>query len=165
MVNENEKVIEEKASTNIEDNTKDYIEEIQKLRDSSIPKEEYNRLKEENKRLITTLASGGNLNADVPQTKESIDSLRAKLFNSENLSNLDYCSTALELREALMAEGKPDPFLPVGHEIVPSTSDRESAERVASALKECVEYAQGDADIFTDELQRRLVDSTPRRRK
>lgn len=165
MVNENEKVVEEKASTLIEDNTKDYIEEIQKLRDSSIPKEEYNRLKEENKRLITTLASGGNLNADVPQTKESIDSLRAKLFNSENLSNLDYCSTALELREALMAEGKPDPFLPVGHEIVPSTSDRESAERVASALKECVEYAQGDADIFTDELQRRLVDSTPRRRK
>lgn len=165
MVNENEKLVEEKASTIIEDNTKDYIEEIQKLRDSSIPKEEYNRLKEENKRLITTLASGGSLNGETPQAKEDINALRAKLFNSENLSNLDYCSTALELRDALMAEGKPDPFLPVGHEIVPSNNDRESAERVASALKECVDYAQGDADIFTDELQRRLVDSTPRRRK
>ena len=126
---------------------------------------ENNRLKEENKRLITTLASGGNLNSNVPQAKEDIGALRAKLFNSENLSNLDYCSTALELRDALMAEGKPDPFLPVGHEIVPSNTDRESAERVASVLKECVEYAQGDADIFTDELQRRLVDSTPRRKR
>ena len=165
MVNGEEKLVEEKDSTIIEDNTKDYIEEIQKLRDSSIPKEEYNRLKEENKRLITTLASGGNLKSDAPQAKEDIVALRAKLFNSENLSNLDYCSTALELRDALMAEGKPDPFLPVGHEIVPSNTDRESAERVASVLKECVEYAQGDADIFTDELQRRLVDSTPRRKR
>ena len=165
MVNGEEKLVEEKDSTIIEDNTKDYIEEIQKLRDSSVPKEEYNRLKEENKRLITTLASGGNLKGDVPQAKEDIGALRAKLFNSENLSNLDYCSTALELRDALMAEGKPDPFLPVGHEIVHSNTDRESAERVASVLKECVEYAQGDADIFTDELQRRLVDSTPRRKR
>ena len=165
MINGEEKVIGTTEVPVIEDNTKDYIEEIQKLKEGTVSKEEYMKLKEENKKLINSLATGEGFGATPAAPIPDVDNLRNKLFNSEGLSNLDYCTTAIELREALIASGKPDPFLPVGHEIVPTASDIESAERVAQNLKECIDYAQGNSDIFTDELQRRLVDSTPRRRK
>lgn len=76
----------------------------------------------------------------------------------ENNSNLQYIERTLALREALIAEGKPDPFLPVGSQIMPTEEDIAAANRVATVLKECVEYAQGDSSVFTNELQRRLVD-------
>ena len=37
----------------VEDNTPDYIGEIQKLRDNTVSKEDYERLREENKKLIS----------------------------------------------------------------------------------------------------------------
>lgn len=163
MVNGEEK-INETLEVPIEDNTKDYIEEIQRLKEGTVSKEEYIRLKEENKKLINSLATGEGYGATPTAPAPDINNLRNKLFNSEGLSNLEYCTTAMELRETLIANGQPDPFLPIGHEIVPTASDVESAERVAQSLKECIDYAQNDSDIFTDELQRRLVDSTPRRR-
>ena len=57
-----------------------------------------------------------------------------------------------------MAEGNPDPFLPVGKQILPTDEDVAAANRVADVLKECVDYAEGDSAVFTNELQRRLVD-------
>lgn len=61
-----------------------------------------------------------------------------------------------------MAEGKPDPFLPVGSQITPEESDVAAANRVASVLQECVDYAEGNNDVFTNELQRRLIEIRPR---
>lgn len=58
----------------------------------------------------------------------------------------------------MISEGKPDPFLPVGKQILPTDEDIACAEKVASVLKECVNYAEGDSAVFTNELQRRLVD-------
>lgn len=57
-----------------------------------------------------------------------------------------------------MAEGKPDPFLPVGNQIAPTDDDIAAAERVAKVLQECVDYADGDSAVFTNELQRRTID-------
>ena len=45
-----------------------------------------------------------------------------------------------------------------------SRSDYEAAERVATVVRECIEYAKGDSAVFTNELQRRTVDTAiPRR--
>ena len=57
-----------------------------------------------------------------------------------------------------MAEGKPDPFLPIGEQIMPTDQDIQTAQKVADVLQECVDYAEGDSAVFTNELQRRLVD-------
>ena len=57
-----------------------------------------------------------------------------------------------------MSEGKPDPFLPVGSQILPDDADIAAANKVATVLQECVDYANGDSSVFTNELQRRLVD-------
>ena len=146
----------------VEDNTNDYIDQIKRLKESSVSKDDYNKLKADNKKLIDALANGTNIESKVEpkiSAVENINNLRKKLFIKENnLSNLEYCDTALKLRDALIENGERDPFLPFGHEVVATDSDYESANRVANVMRECIDYADGDSDIFTNELQRRTVD-------
>ena len=152
---------EEENVAVVEDNTNDYIEQIKNLKENSVSKDDYNKLKADNKKLIDALANGTQM--DVVESKVSavdkINELRSKLFGKgNNLNNLEYCKTAVELRDALIENGERDPFLPFGHEVVATDSDYESANRVATVMKECIDYADGDSDIFTNELQRRTVD-------
>ena len=96
----------------------------------------------------------------------NINNLRKKLFGKgNNLNNLEYCDTALQLRDALIENGDKDPFLPFGHNVIATESDIETANRVANVMRECIDYAEGDSDIFTNELQRRTVDiSIPKKK-
>ena len=160
--NENENVV-------LEDNTNDYIEQIKRLKESSVSKDDYNKLKADNKKLIDALANGTPIDGKVEpkiDAVENINNLRKKLFGKgSNLDNLEYCKTAVELRDALIENGERDPFLPFGHDVVATESDHETAERVATIMKECIDYADGDSDIFTNELQRRTVDiSIPKKK-
>ena len=152
----------EEENVVVEDNTNDYIEQIKKLKESSVSKDDYNKLKADNKKLIDALANGTQIEDAVGSkisAVENINELRKKLFGKgNNLNNLEYCKTAVELRDALIEKGERDPFLPFGHDVVATESDYESAERVANVMKECIDYADGDSDIFTNELQRRTID-------
>ena len=58
-----------------------------------------------------------------------------------------------------------DPFLPQGKQIAATSDDIKSANRVAEALKDCVEYANGDSQLFTNELQRITRDVIPAARR
>ena len=152
------------TQNSVEDNTPDYIGEIQKLRDNTVSKEDYERLREENKRLISSLANGESIGVE-PKAKPDINELRKKVFENEHQSNLEYWENVLNLRQALIDSGKNDPFLPYGHKIVPTTEDVECANRVAEVVKECIEYADGDSQLFTNELNRRTVDVALPRKK
>lgn len=153
---------EEENVVTVEDNTNDYIAQIKNLKENSVSKDDYNKLKADNKKLIDALANGTQLESVVDSKVSSvdkIDELRTKLFSKgSNLNNLEYCKTAVELRDALIENGDRDPFLPFGHNVVATESDYETANRVATVMKECIDYADGDSDIFTNELQRRSVD-------
>ena len=147
----------------IEDNKQDYIAEIQNLRETTVPRDEYNRLREENKRLISSLAKGETI--DKPAPKPDINELRKRVFDNEHQSNLEYWGAVLELRDAVIDSGAPDPFLPQGHKVVPTTEDFECANRVAAVVKECIDYADGDSQLFTNELMRRTVEVAPTNRR
>ena len=153
---------EEEENVVVEDNTNDYIAQIKNLKENSVSKEDYDKLRLDNKRLIDALANGSQINDKVEpkiDAVENINNLRKKLFSKgSNLNNLEYCKAAVDLRDALIENGDKDPFLPFGHNVVTTESDIESANRVATIMKECIDYADGDPDIFTNELQRRTVD-------
>lgn len=137
----------------------DYISAINEIKQNSVSREAYDKLKRENKQLLDTLVSGKEIEIDKSKTVD-VTELRHRLFNKDNtLSNLDYVSTALQLREALIDQGQPDPFLPVGEKVVIQDSDVETAERVASTLQEMVDIADGNNVVFNQEYQRRVVDS------
>ena len=146
----------------VEDNTQDYLAAIKELKQNSVDRSEYDKLRAENKRLIDAVVNGQSGQEEPVHTKhskEQIDDLRNELFNSpRELNNLEYITKAMELREALMENGEPDPFLPVGKQISPTRDDLEGAEKVAQVYKECIEYAEGDSEVFTNELMRRTRD-------
>ena len=146
----------------VEDNTQDYLAAIKELKQNSVDRSEYDKLRAENKKLIDAVVNGqpGQEEPVVSKhSKEQIDDLRNELFNSpKELNNLEYVTKAMELREALMENGEPDPFLPVGKQISPTRDDLEGAEKVAQVYKECIEYAGGDSEVFTNELMRRTRD-------
>ena len=146
----------------VEDNTQDYLAAIKELKENSVNRSEYDKLRAENKRLIDTVVNGlpgQEEQVVVKHSREQIDDLRNELFNSpRELTNLEYVTKAMELREALIENGEPDPFLPVGKQISPTRDDIEGAEKVAQVYRECIEYAEGDSEVFTNELMRRTRD-------
>lgn len=138
------------------DNT-DYIEAIQSLKQNSVDKSKYDALRLENKRLLQAVVNGQTV--EVPEEeKVDIQELRNKLANSseEGMSNLEYISTALKLREAVMKEGGTDPFVPIGSKYSPTQIDFERANRVATILQEMVDDSNGDPNVFLNEYQRRV---------
>ena len=157
-------VEEEKNVTGnqVEDMTPDYLAAIKELKQNSVDRSEYDKLKAENKKLIDAVVNGQVAQEEAQQvihTKEEIAALRKELFDSDkDLSNLEYVSKAVELRDALIENGEPDPFIPVGKQISPTRDDIEIAEKVAQVYKECIEFANGDSEVFTNELMRRTRD-------
>ena len=147
--------IENGTGENVVDNT-DYIAAIKELKQNSVDRSKYEALRAENKKLLDSIVNGTPVEVKV-EDKKSIEELRAA-YLKEDQSNLEYITNTLKLREAIIAEGKPDPFLPIGEQIMPTDDDIKTAEKVANVLQECVDYAEGDSAVFTNELQRRLVD-------
>lgn len=149
-----EKEINE-AGIQVEDNTQDYLTAIKELKQNSVDRQEYEKLKAENKKLIDAVVNGQPSSEQEarPQFRD-VNEIREELFNHEH-TNLDYVKLALELRSALIAKGERDPFLPYGAQIAPTVEDEEKAEKAAQIYQECIDYADGDPKLFTQELQRR----------
>lgn len=144
-------------------NETDYVEVIQDLKNNTVSKSEYAKLQAENKKLINALANGQTISTEVVN-KPDISTLRAKL-QSEDQTNLEFITNALALRQAIIDEGGEDPFLPQGTRIAPTPEDRMKAQNVADVFQDCIDYAQGDSQLFTNELQRRTIDVMPMRSK
>lgn len=154
---------EEKIETTTEE--VDYVQAIQELKANSVPKEQYAKLKAENSKLLNSLINGETIEAGSLPEKPDIPKLRKELFDGDaQLTNLEYISKTLELRDAIMESGGTDPFLPVGHKVLPDDNDIACANKTAAILKECVEFADGDSGVFTAELQRRMIDTAPKRK-
>lgn len=156
-----EKKVDERVEvkTNSEtDTTPDYISAINEIKANSVSKEDYLKLKEENKKLLKSIVNGENLEASKTIPTEDISELRNKLFGQKrkDLTNLEFVETALKLRTAIMEDGGVDPFVPIGTKIKPTDEDFNKASKVAKVLQECVDYADGNPDVFTDELKRNI---------
>lgn len=135
----------------------DPVDLIQELRDNSVPKAEFDKLKAQNTKLLKALANGEKIEN---KPAVDVDALRRELFGDDRkpMNNVQIASKMMELREALIDAGEADPFLPSGHQVAPTNDDVEAANRVAEIFKECLDYARGDNAVFTNELQRRTLD-------
>lgn len=140
----------------VQDNTKKYIDEIAKLKKETVSIEDYKKLEAENKNLLNSIVNDLNPKKEEDKEVADINELRKRL-RKDDPSNLEYIKNVLELRDAVLSNGGNDPFLPYGKKIVPTNDDIEAANRVATVLKECVDYANGDSLLFTNELYRRII--------
>lgn len=162
MINENE-LNSVSQQENVNDSI-DYIEAIKEMKQNSVDRSTYDKLKSENQRLLDALVQGKEIELGEKKEPVDINKLRKELFDNrdKNISNLDYVSNALKLRDALLEKGERDPFVPYGDKVTLTAEHFDKANMVAEVLKECVEFADGDSGIFTAELQRRTKETMPR---
>lgn len=154
MTDEEMKTVETGA---VDDPQQDYLEAIKNLKQNTVDKAKYEQSEAERKRLLNMVVNGQTVDVPEEPKQREINVIRNELFNKEH-NNLDYIKLSLELRNALIAEGQPDPFLPYGRQISPTREDEEIAEKVAQVYQECVDFAEGDSELFTNELMRRTKD-------
>jgi hypothetical protein len=67
----------------------------------------------------------------------------------------------LKLRNMVIAEGGKDPFLPNGADYQENQADIDKANYIAKVYQECIDYADGDSQLFTNELMRRVNNDSP----
>ena len=126
----------------------------------------FEQLEKEKKGLIEALKSGEQIQIqEEPKDEETIESLRKDLYGTPDkpMTNLEYISKTLKLRDKLIANGEKDPFLPHGSEYQENQADIDKANYVAKVYQECVDYADGDPQLFTNELMRRTANDSPLR--
>lgn len=130
----------------------DAVAEIQKLKENMVSKEDYEKLKRENGKLMKTLISGGQVK---DESKKTAEEMRKTLYvNGERLTNLEFVSNLLDLRDAEIASGKQDIFVANGKDYTPTQNDFAEAENVANVLRKCVDDANGDPATFNDMVRR-----------
>lgn len=141
----------------------DYLEQIKELKEKSVSKEDYDKLLQENRKLLNSIVDGQMQEKEPEPEKVDVNQLRKDLFSEEQkLNNLQYWQAALKLRQAEIDAGNKDPFLPYGHQITPTTQDVERVENLVKVVQECIESAKGDSIAFTNELSRRTIEAMPR---
>lgn len=167
MENENKPIETNSTGIQGDDTAPDYIATIQQLRDSTVSKEQYQKVKEENQRLLKTLVEGGQVEQSSPaKDTMSVIELVKKFKNSDFKSDLEYWQSALDYRQKMIDLGERDPFLPFAVGYVPTESDIATAQRVAETIGNCIDYADGNSPIFSNELQRVTVDTPiPQKKK
>ena len=143
----------------------DYIAAIQAIKESTVSKEQYDKLRVRNKQLLDALSSGGSVEFESQPAKVDIAELRKKLYKTDggDITDLEYISDTLKLREAIMQAGGRDPFLPANSSAI-TEEMIESAQRVADGLQYCVDEAQGDSGLFRAQLSRITIDPPTRRK-
>ena len=155
----------------------DYIGQIRKMQKNTVPLEKFNKVVADNKALSKAISDGvlddvdDSIEDKEPTTKEKQkrqQELRDRLLNtSVDRSNLDIAKDAVELRDITIELDGPDkdPFLPKGSLVTVTQQDYIKAKNVADCWKHCIDYANGDSEIFTTELQRLTKDAMPFNRR
>ena len=140
--------------TNEQDNTV-YIQTIQELKENSVDRKIFDKMKSERDMLIKSLANGSTSEASESVQVRSLADCKAD-FLTKTTSQCEYMERVLALRDAAMREVQSDPFVAEGHHVKPTAYDYQRAQEIADIYRECLDYAEGDDQIFMNEINRRI---------
>ena len=155
-----ELINDQTADTQSTTTAEDYIEAIKNLKQTTVDKSAYDSLRAENKKLLESLINGEEIQPQNKVLSESIDELRHDILQNDSLTNLEYWDKVLKLRSALLKRGDEDPFVPQGSKVNVTQADYATAEKVATIMQEMVDNAEGDPNVFLNEYQRRVKDTS-----
>ena len=158
---------QERNETNNEnEQEQDYIEAIQNLKDNTVSKEQYEKLRAENKKLLNAVLNDQKAEKEEPvetveQLQNDLRTIKSELANAQEkgMSNLEFTSKALKYREKAMKLGLQDPFVP-NTPTGPEENDFRSAERVAEVLQKCVDEAKGNPATFRNLFEQAVRDDS-----
>lgn len=139
-----------------------YIEAINNLKATTVSKSKYDKLVEENKNLVNSLVNGdytAAANNTVTEKKSIEDIMKEQAKYANKTDVIGYVETALEFRDRILEETGEDVFMSRGTNINPTQESYLSAQKTADIYRECLDYANGNGQVFINELQRRMTDN------
>ncbi|MBR5022278.1 MAG: hypothetical protein IKY18_03640 [Oscillospiraceae bacterium] len=135
----------------------DALAEIKRLKETTVSRDKYDQVRDENKRLLEEFVNGDFSGRGTPQPEAAPQDLKklAKDVMRGHRNNVDYARAALAYRNEMIKQGNGDPFLPVGERAEREDADAEKAQRVADALQYAIERADEAKNpaVFTDTMQ------------
>lgn len=155
---------EEKKQPNPQDGKKeeksniDILKQYEEIKANSVSKEDYDKLKSEYDDAVSNYLSG-NLQDSKKEENVDIAELRKELYSEKvsNLTDLEFMTKTLKLRETIIKNGGDDPFLGTLKGKAPTTAEREHAKEVAEKMKKMVNDAEGSDEAFHIILSQRVV--------
>lgn len=151
-MNENEeKKLKEELGKEQEPSEFDLLNEVKKLKETSVSKEEYDRVVAEKKKLMRDFVYGSGDSANVEDTSPSIQDLREKLFgdNVEQMSNRDFWENVSQLYHKRLEEDKQNIFLPKGHKTRYKREDYEMVSSMMETIDSMLEDTKDNPALFT----------------
>lgn len=153
----------EQTTTSVSGNegmdTSQYISAINEMKQNSVSRDKYNKLKEDNRQLLDALINGGQIEVPTAEEKKSaqelVNEFRELAGRKKNRPlDVEFSEKLLEVRDAFLEETGEDLFLPS----TPTDVDYKNAQDVESFLRTCLEAADGNNDVFEREMSRHLVE-------
>lgn len=138
----------ETTTTTIENTADTYIAEIEKLKANSVDKAAYDKLLAENRKLISTLSQSPARGEEeqAPAPKPDLLKLGRDFLNAK--SDIEKAQLSLDYRDACLAAGERDPFLPTSDSYTPTDEDQRGIDAYCSTVKSCIEAANGNDKVF-----------------
>jgi len=154
MENENIEIKEETVDV------QKYLDTINDLRSTTVSKNEFQKLKDENSMLLKSIMTGNTSTATAVE-KPSAQELRNKLYgpDCEKLSDLEYVTLTCDLRDILLEEEGIDYLAPTGTQYTADANDFATANKLYNGFRYCIERADGDDRRFINELDMIMKES------
>lgn len=145
-MNENEQKEEVVVGT---DDDLNLLDEIKKLKENSVSKEEYEKERAKNKELMRRLVEGGGQDVKTDDTVD-LNKIREDLFknNAEGLSKREFWQKVLTLRHERLKNEGVDIFLPKGRKTRYTRLDIESANRLDETISQMIEDSEENPALF-----------------
>lgn len=143
----------------VEDTAQGYIQAIAEMKQNSVSRDKYNKLKEDNRQLLDALINGGRIEIPTAEEKKSVQELVNEFHELAGRKkgkplDIEFSEKFLEVRDAYIEETGEDPLLPSN----PSDIDYKNASDVEAFFRTCLEAADGNNDVFEREMSRHLVE-------
>lgn len=157
-------------------NEKDYLETIEEMKNTMVPKEKLDKALEENKRLIKTIANGTKASQEKEEPKETREQkvkrhqeIVNRLLTPHGRKGIDLVRDGIEFRELTKELYGVDTAMIKVNSSSPVNDAEELAERmdkVEGKFKECLDNCDGTEGDFLNEIRKSIDPGTyPKLRK
>lgn len=128
----------------------DIVDDINAWKKSHVPKADYDKLKEQNKKLAKSLMNGSDPEQGKAPEKPNIDELKKQLVGAR--SNMEKWQALCDLRDARLELTGQDNFDIKGE-------NPDDAQLVYDGMRYCLEVADGRPEVFNATLDRIMEES------
>ena len=145
------------------DTSSQYVAAIKELKNNSVSKDIYDKLKSENAQLLDALINGGQINindpslqADEPKLEDMILEFNRGIDDGGQKFNIEAIKQSVETRNRILNEKGIDVYLSQGYQ--PTDQEVREAQDCADLFEAALEYANGDEELFSQFMMNHTIE-------